>query len=108
MNPFAVLRRPAAAPEPPVYGPLSVPKRPTGPVSPPRSIPVTLPPSRACEDSEPSAPAWIWQTAGFGDVERIREAVVLDELADLTIDLGSPLAAAQYLYAPDLSHRPGE
>lgn len=102
MSFFTAFRRPAAAPESHAGEPLNAPRWPTGPVSPPRSIPVTLPPPRASETPERLYPVRTWLTARFDDVDRCVEAVVLDELADLTRDLGSPLAAAQYLYAPHL------
>ena len=63
--------------------------------APPADAPVCLPPRPA----QPGPPPPAWFTVSFGDADRIREERILDDLAELTERLDSPLAAAQHLYA---------
>lgn len=63
------------------------------PPAPPRPSPPRTPvPARL--------PRRTWLNAELTVAEQIREERVLDDLADLTRKLGSPLAAAQHEFAP--------
>lgn len=69
--------------------------------------PTPLPPAPP-EPSQPlpPGPAWpsprTWVDAAFTEADAAREKQQLVRLAALTERLGSPLAAAQHLYAPHL------
>lgn len=72
-----------------------------------RPAPKPPEPSPAPEPApRPVGPAWpsprTWLNATVTEIDRAREDRQLARLAALTDQLGSPLAAAQHLYAPHL------
>lgn len=91
---------------------VAAPERLTDPDATPSATRPTPGPSRRSQRPDGSqqpqrpphapVPPRIWFTATLTAADQIREARILDHLAQLTTELDSPLAAARRLFTPDL------